>query len=131
MTTLLLSIPGQPSREINLEHGQYRIGRDADNDIVLDSAVVSRKHGLLELRGEDWVYIDLDSRNGWLVDGERVHEVTLRDGVRLQLGRRAQIGEECAQFADITQAEQGAEQCLFRRRLVLLVEYAMFFHVLL
>jgi hypothetical protein len=52
-------------------------------------------------------------------------------GERLQLGRGAQIGEECAQFADITQAEQGAEQSLFRGRFILLVEYAMFFHVLL
>ena len=91
MPTLLLSIPGQPSREIKLERGPYRIGRDADNDIVLDSAVVSRKHGLLELRGEDWVYTDLNSRNGSLVDGERVHEVTLRNGMRLQLGRHSRM----------------------------------------
>ena len=90
--TLLLSIPGQPSREINLEHGPYRIGRDADNDIVLESPVVSRKHGLLELRGEDWIFTDLDSRNGSLVEGQKIKQVILKEGVRLQLGKDARLG---------------------------------------
>jgi len=92
MPTLLLSIPGQPSREINLKRGPYRIGRDIDNDIVLESPVVSRKHGLLELRGEDWVYTDLDSRNGSLVDGQKIKQVILKEGVRLQLGKDARLG---------------------------------------
>ena len=52
-------------------------------------------------------------------------------GECLQLGRSAQIREKCAQFADITQAEERPEQCLFRGSFVLLVEYAVFFHVLM
>jgi ABC-type multidrug transport system ATPase subunit/pSer/pThr/pTyr-binding forkhead associated (FHA) protein len=92
MPTLLLSIPGQPSREINLERGPYRIGRDIDNDIVLESPVVSRKHGLLELRGEEWVYTDLDSRNGSLVNGQKIKQVILKEGVHLQLGKDARLG---------------------------------------
>jgi hypothetical protein len=52
-------------------------------------------------------------------------------GERLQFGRGTQIGEECAQLAHVTQTEQRAEQRLFRGSLILLVEYAMFFLVLL
>jgi hypothetical protein len=50
---------------------------------------------------------------------------------RLQFGRRAQVGEECAQFAGIAQAKDRAKQRLFRGGLILLIEYAMFFHVLM
>jgi ABC transport system ATP-binding/permease protein len=94
MPILLLSIPGQPSREVKLERGPYRIGREAGNDIVLESPVVSRKHGVLELRGDEWVFTDLNSRNGSFMNGERVHEVTLREGTQLQLGkdRRLSVG---------------------------------------
>jgi ABC transport system ATP-binding/permease protein len=85
--TILISIPGSPSREVKLERNSYRIGRDPDSDIFLDSSVVSRKHGMLELRGSDWVYTDLESRNGTLVDEQTVRHVTLRDGMQLHIGR--------------------------------------------
>jgi ABC-type multidrug transport system ATPase subunit/pSer/pThr/pTyr-binding forkhead associated (FHA) protein len=85
--TLVISIPDQPSREVTLERDSYRLGRDDDNDILLESSIVSRRHGILEQRGENWVYKDLDSRNGSFVDGKAVHEVTLHDGMTVQLGR--------------------------------------------
>jgi ABC-type multidrug transport system ATPase subunit/pSer/pThr/pTyr-binding forkhead associated (FHA) protein len=87
MTTLIIFLPDLSSREIKLERDRYTLGRDADNDIVVASPVISRRHALLELHGEEWVYTDLDSRNGSLVNGELIHEVPLREGTRLQLGK--------------------------------------------
>jgi ABC-type multidrug transport system ATPase subunit/pSer/pThr/pTyr-binding forkhead associated (FHA) protein len=89
---LVISIPDQPSREVTLERGSYRLGRDADNDLVLESSVVSRGHAKLELRGERWVYTDLNSRNGSFLDGKSVHEVTLDNGMTVQLGRDPRRG---------------------------------------
>lgn len=67
MSTLIISVPGQPDRELKLGKEPQRLGRDSDNDILIESPIVSRKHGLLELRSQDWVYTDLESRNGSLV----------------------------------------------------------------
>ncbi|MBI3174554.1 MAG: FHA domain-containing protein [Chloroflexi bacterium] len=88
MTIILhISTYGQPSRKILLEQTSYRIGRDEDNDIVLESSVVSRRHGILELRGTDWVYTDLGSRNGTLVNDHPIKQVSLRDGMKIHIGR--------------------------------------------
>ncbi len=85
--SILISIPGSPGRELKLERSSYSIGRDPESDILLESSVVSRRHGLLELRGAEWVYSDLGSRNGTLVDEQPIQEITLRDGMRLRIGR--------------------------------------------
>ncbi|MBI5294756.1 MAG: FHA domain-containing protein [Chloroflexi bacterium] len=87
--SILISIPGHPNRELKLERNSYRIGRDPESDIHLESSVVSRKHGLLELRGLEWVYSDLGSRNGTILEDQPVQQVTLRDGMRLRIGRDA------------------------------------------
>ncbi len=42
MPTLLISIPGQPSREINLERGHYRIGRETGNALIVEARAVSQ-----------------------------------------------------------------------------------------
>jgi pSer/pThr/pTyr-binding forkhead associated (FHA) protein len=65
----------------------YRIGRQDRNDIVIHAEVVSREHAILELRDTDWVYKDLQSRNGTYVDGARVEKITLYDGINLQMGK--------------------------------------------
>ncbi len=87
MTILLISIPDQSPREVTLEHGSYHIGRGAENEIVLESKLVSRVHGLFELRGAEWVYTDLKSSNHSFVNGKEINEAILRDGMQLQLGK--------------------------------------------
>ena len=104
--TFLISIPGHPSRELTMERGSYRLGRDADNDIVLESSVVSSRHGMLELRRENWVYTDLNSRNGSFVDGKSVREVSLRNGMSVQLGRDPHKGVTIT----LRQSEPGSKQ---------------------
>lgn len=70
-----------------LPAGQTVIGRGADCDIRLISSSVSRKHGMLELSGNDLVFSDLGSSNGSLVNGTPVKTpVTVRNGDELMLG---------------------------------------------
>jgi DNA-binding SARP family transcriptional activator len=63
-----------------------RIGRLADNDIVLDDANVSRHHAVIIDTGTSFVISDLRSANGVDVQGERIRaSVTLCDGDRIRI----------------------------------------------
>jgi PAS domain S-box-containing protein len=63
------------------------IGRTAENDIVLDSPGVSRRHCQLELVDDAVRLTDLGSTNGTFLDGEPVvGPIELTDGARLQIG---------------------------------------------
>ncbi|HTS01004.1 MAG TPA: FHA domain-containing protein [Thermoanaerobaculia bacterium] len=62
------------------------VGRDADCDVVLSSRSVSRKHAILEKKGEAWVVRDLGSANGLYVEGKRVSEAPVPSGTSLRFG---------------------------------------------
>ncbi len=66
----------------------YSVGRGAACDLVLADEDVSRGHAELERRG-DGVYLrDLGSKNGTLLDGQRVNGQTkVRDGALLIIGK--------------------------------------------
>lgn len=65
------------------------IGRSAACDIAIDDATLSRSHARLAV-GPDGVTIeDLGSRNGTLVNGERVARTELQLGDRVSLGGRS------------------------------------------
>ena len=55
-----------------LEHNSTRVGRGADNHIVLDGDSVSRRHAHFEQRAAAWLVVDLGSTNGTTVDGHRI-----------------------------------------------------------
>lgn len=64
-----------------------RIGRLADNDIVLDAADVSRHHAVIVDAGTGPVMVDLRSANGVYVQGTRIQASTnLFDGDRIRIG---------------------------------------------
>jgi hypothetical protein len=64
------------------------LGRGSDVDVQLADTGVSRRHGevILEPNGHH-VYRDLGSTNGSKVNGRKVHEVSLVDGDRIEVGR--------------------------------------------
>jgi two-component system cell cycle response regulator len=55
-----------------LSHTPLRIGRDPDNDIVLDDVGVSRRHARLERRDGVLLLQDVGSRNGTLVNDQEL-----------------------------------------------------------
>ena len=67
---------------------RLRIGRDADNDVVIDDdTTVSRRHAEILRRGASWIVRDIASSNGTYVAGARVEgECPLRDGDELRIG---------------------------------------------
>ncbi len=64
-----------------------RIGRDRDNEIRLRDSEVSRRHAQVIQRGEQFVFCDLGSANGSVINQTRVDERVLLHGDHLQLGR--------------------------------------------
>lgn len=63
-----------------------RMGRLADNDIVLNDKRVSRHHAEVLDRGGRWVVRDTGSTNGTAVNGKLVREAVLRPGDTISLG---------------------------------------------
>jgi predicted component of type VI protein secretion system len=61
-----------------------QIGRASDCDVVIAHPVVSRSHACLRYDTGQW-YLSVISQNGVYVDGERVQNVRLSEGVIFRL----------------------------------------------
>lgn len=72
-------------RRIKLGAEPCSIGRDPQNDVVLDDRAISRKHAEIRLRLGRYTLYDLQSTNGTFVNGRRVAEVVLADGDRITI----------------------------------------------
>ena len=77
---------GDERRELPLGPEPLAIGRDPQNDIVVDDRRVSRKHAEIRLRLGRYTLYDLQSTNGTFVNGRRVAEVVLSDRDRINVG---------------------------------------------
>lgn len=81
--------PGRSAATHPLTKNIITIGRDAQNDIVIDADVVSRRHAQITLQGSDYWITDMGSTNGVAINGGRIlpHQlVKLDDGALLRIG---------------------------------------------
>jgi len=96
------SLVRQPSAIMRLPTRVLRIGRSADNDVVIADLSVSRYHA--ELRKSDLGYeiIDLASHNGTFVNGQWVSAapVTERDIITIGPATFRLVGDELQEFID-------------------------------
>ena len=70
-----------------LDQGPLRIGRGADNTIILEGDSVSRRHAHLERRNSRWYAVDDGSTNGTYVNEEQIpHERLLNNNDRIKVG---------------------------------------------
>ena len=66
---------------------ELSIGRNGDNDIVVDDASVSRKHAVLIISGNEYSVRDIGSSNGTYINGMRITGVSnLRKNDILKVG---------------------------------------------
>lgn len=63
-----------------------RIGRSTDNHVVLYSAVVSRHHVEVRRSGSSWEIVSIGT-NGTYLDGKRITQAPVIDGVIIRLAR--------------------------------------------
>lgn len=88
-----LTVPAE-RRRVPLGAEPLTIGRDVDNDLVLDDRRVSRRHSEIRSRLGRYTLYDLQSTNGTFVNGRRVAEIALSGGDRIQIGGTELVLEE-------------------------------------
>jgi predicted component of type VI protein secretion system len=89
---LILQTGLNAGTEYLLDKDELFLGRDVNNDIVINDPEVSRRHARLIRQGEDYVYEDLGSTNGSFIQGQRLVSPTiLKHGTMLTIGERVMI----------------------------------------
>lgn len=87
MTHLRIECDGSAPVEVDLAPGDYTLGADDDNTLVIDHPSVSRHHCALRVRPDGRVEVrDLDSTNGTCIDGQPLHQGVLDAGQSFQAG---------------------------------------------
>ncbi len=112
--------PDQRVRGVYLKPDGLTIGRDADNDIVLEDQQASRHHARVQVDGDRVSIIDLNSTNGTYLANNRLlpgiiepwsEERAVRIGQTwLRLRRSAQVGQTRVNAASGTQVYDGSVQ---------------------
>ena len=87
MPLLIIERNAHVEREVEIPT-ELRIGRDELNDVVLDDPDrgVSRFHAEIRYENGGYVLVDLDSRNGTWIEGERITTCRLEPGVKVRIG---------------------------------------------
>lgn len=66
------------------------IGRAPTNSVVIDDSFASSEHAMLVLKNGQWWLEDRNSRNGTLLNGERVtSSIIVTDGDLISIGNRS------------------------------------------
>lgn len=91
--------------QLPLKPGRVVVGRTADNDLQIDSRLISRHHCQLLTTGESTVIEDLGSTNGVIIGGRRLKRRILKDGDVLQLGAHALRYQDVRQGEDVALAD--------------------------
>ena len=68
------------------EGKNHFLGRDPSSDFLLGDSRVSARHALFHWTGNDWLLVDLRSKNGTYVNGTRVKEIPLQHEDWLSFG---------------------------------------------
>ncbi len=74
------------SREFILNRNSTRIGREKDNDIVLDDRTVSKYHARVSSKKDTDILHDLNSTNGTKVNDEYINKHVLEEGDLVEIG---------------------------------------------
>lgn len=101
-------------RHVALTNPIVSLGRRIDNDIVLDSAAVSRRHAQIRWRYGRFVLYDLGGRGSTSVNGQPVSESVLKAGDVISLSDVSIIYGEGRQerYARGDKAEDGGDHTL-------------------
>ena len=88
MRELQILSPDGKSRVIQLEGQRITLGRSSVAELCFpDDTGLSRQHLALEREGDTWVLLDLNSKNGTILNGAKVESKTpLKSGDRVMAG---------------------------------------------
>ena len=87
MAQLTLQFKDLALKEFELTGQSITMGREPDNDIVVENLLVSGYHARIDPAGREYILTDLQSKNGTFVNGERVTSTKLKDGDQILVGK--------------------------------------------
>lgn len=105
--TLLVKAPQGGTREIDVSHTPFTIGRKQDNDLCLDDIAVSARHARIVKVQEVLFLEDLTSTNGTFVNEHKIDRRQLQDADAIRLGTHRLIfrGHQALQPESTTTGE--------------------------
>ncbi len=106
---VICTIDGVPLKRFDLsriEQARRRIviGRAEDCDIRINTPSVSRHHVAIEPDETDWIVRDLGSTHGVAIDGVKVQQVDVRDGLIVCIGPAVLRFRQATVAADVAGA---------------------------
>jgi hypothetical protein len=100
---LLMRSGPTPGKTYDLSKNETYIGRDVNNDVVINDSEISRKHARVILQAGGYVIEDLGSTNGSFVNGQRLMGPhMLKPGELVMLGENVGLVFEAGFDADAT-----------------------------
>lgn len=84
---VLLDDSGMPYQSFELLKPVITVGRDLNNDIVLDDKTVSRVHCFIKISDNEITITEEDAVNGVYLDDYPKSEGVLKDGMMIRLGK--------------------------------------------
>ena len=73
---------------------EFWIGRDEDNDLILKSETISKKHAKIRPEKEEYVLYDMLSKNGTYVNRKKIKGYVLGNGDLISIGSYTLIFNE-------------------------------------
>jgi pSer/pThr/pTyr-binding forkhead associated (FHA) protein len=83
---LLFILAGKTMEKAVIQKRQFSIGRQKECDLVITDSSASRRHAVIVEEQGRYFLEDLNSRNGTLLNGQKVGRSTLKDGDEIQIG---------------------------------------------
>ncbi|SON58665.1 ABC transporter ATP-binding/permease protein [Mycobacterium simulans] len=83
----LLTVRSERSQGSFAAGSDVIVGSDLRADLRVAHPLIDRAHLLLRFEQGGWIAIDNNSSNGIFVDGRRVPQVDIHDGLAINLGR--------------------------------------------
>jgi pSer/pThr/pTyr-binding forkhead associated (FHA) protein len=78
-----------PGQRFYLAQRDQLIGRSTEVDIPLSDDSISRFHAKVIFRNDEFILVDLGSKNGTFLNGTNVHECPLRAGDEIMIGNHS------------------------------------------
>lgn len=84
---LIVKLKNRPLRTYTFKGNKLTIGRQPQNDIVIDNLSVSRRHAAITSSDGGFVLKDLESKNGTYLNGKSVDQAQLKEGDTITIGK--------------------------------------------
>jgi sigma-B regulation protein RsbU (phosphoserine phosphatase) len=84
----LVYVQGNEQKNIVLNRTPFHVGRKVDKDLVIADPRVSRDHAQIIMEDGEFFLVDLSSKHGTFINGERIQRQKLERNDRLEFGAR-------------------------------------------